>query len=903
MKKSYLLLSLIFLFNTISFATIWTYNYPDLIVKKNDAVVKRSTLYTVDVVQDNATNNCYVMYDKNQAENVNNNLAKDPDHHWTNFSVDGNSIEIKIQRLDGNPLTSATVYPLKKGYVANIQNDIATITIPTGVSKLQLSIEINGLEDEPLFVFVDPKETDVPDIQDTDVTIIDTSDDITTVLEKLNNTTTYKYFSPGVHQWGTTTGSSYEGYKLPVLEGKKIYLPGGTYVIGSFSGNDVGNWKVYGRGIISGAGLDILSTAQYIPWSAVHHSGGKTGIIVEGIVSMCPPHFGITIRGECHIDNVKMTSWWYSTDGTITGDNSTVNNCFFKVNDDAIKVYGNNCTHDNNTMYHQINGAPFQFSWTGQNSKNTTTTNTYIINSIYKGSLTSTSNTAVINCREANSGQTIENHVFDGLYIDNGCHRLLGLDATNGTLQNITIKNVEILSGNNPSPQNGYSYLDDGTFSNITLCNITVDGHLITSLHATEDVPDEGKLFFIGQPSAISFCNDNGVSEPQTCGAGDIPEATVTSSNADCESDNGSITFEFDDNTERTEIAFSIDGGVTFLTPVNDNSGSTVVSDLATGEYAVYSKWGENDCSTLLDYVTIDENQCTIEPTNITDLEVLIGDTCPKIDLTWSDVEGETAYRIRRKVQGETAFTNIADVTANTLMYTDTTADSNHYYIYMVRPVVNGVAVKISNEVTISTYCSLDTDGDGIPDNQDECPNDATNTCNGTPTDIDDLAATLNDDCHVELSWGDVPGDDGYRIRRKLDGESTYKTLGDVNTSITSYIDSTVETGNTYIYQVRPLENGVATKLSNLPSVNVSCTITTSVFDKEEEKISVYPSPAQQFLIISSLTTGDKVIVTSIYGVSQIKTVRSDQSINVSNLKGGIYYVILNGNTYKFIKQ
>lgn len=584
---------IISLFTIGLYAQIETYSYPDAIVNGNNSIVKRSTVYEVTVNQEGLSKACYVMYDKNQAASVNAQLASNPDNHWTNFSIENGTVEIVIKRIDGNSLNSAKVYPTKKGYTASINGNTATINIPAGVNKLQLLVEMNGLEKQPLFVFVDPKETDVPSIISSDVTVINTIDDITTVRSKLNSSTTYKYFEPGIHKWGTKTGADYDGYKLPVLSGKKIYLPGGAYVIGSFAGDNNSNWKVYGRGIISGAGLDILGDAAYIPWSAVHHQGTGSNFLVEGIVSMCPPHFGLTIRGTyCIIDNVKMMSWWYSTDGTITGNNSKVNNCFFKVNDDNIKVYGSNCTHDNNTMYHQINGAPFQFSWTGQASKNTSSTNTYIVNSVYKSSLTSTSNTAVINCVEANQGQIIENHIFDGIYIDNGCHRLLGLDATNATLRNITIKNIKLNSGTKTNPQNGYSYLDTGNFSGIQLCNVYVNNNLITGFDNTSDKPSQGKLFYKGQLPPISFCSNNGDNSLGLFPNGDNESKSSLFISKDYF--NNTFDIRMKDNTEDEIIAinlFLINGQkVNVPTIINDKSSIINLSSAATGVYVVQIK-------------------------------------------------------------------------------------------------------------------------------------------------------------------------------------------------------------------------------------------------------------------------------------------------------------------------
>lgn len=76
---------------------------------------------------------------------------------------------------------------------------------------------------------------------------------------------------------------------------------------------------------------------------------------------------------------------------------------------------------------------------------------------------------------------------------------------------------------------------------------------------------------------------------------------------------------------------------------------------------------------------------------------------CNSVQLTWTDTDGETEYRIRRKISGEATFTNITDVAANVTTYTDATASGGTNYIYMVRPLVDNVAVAISNQPSVST--------------------------------------------------------------------------------------------------------------------------------------------------------------------------------------------------------
>lgn len=102
------------------------------------------------------------------------------------------------------------------------------------------------------------------------------------------------------------------------------------------------------------------------------------------------------------------------------------------------------------------------------------------------------------------------------------------------------------------------------------------------------------------------------------------------------------------------------------------------------------------------------------------------------------------------------------------------------------------------------------------------CDGGGNNNNNGTSiTDINDLKITSIACDKVVLSWGDVNGEDAYRIRRKVSGEATFTTLGDVNANVKTYADNTVAENTTYIYQVRPMVDGKAVKTSNNPTASV----------------------------------------------------------------------------------
>lgn len=121
-------------------------------------------------------------------------------------------------------------------------------------------------------------------------------------------------------------------------------------------------------------------------------------------------------------------------------------------------------------------------------------------------------------------------------------------------------------------------------------------------------------------------------------------------------------------------------------------------------------------------------------PTDITDL-VAEARFCTEVELTWSDVDNETGYRVRRKVTGEAVFTNIGDVAANETYYIDETADGNTDYIYMVRPLKDGVAVANSNQVEVTTdLCNVTSISKSTKTNISLYPNPVHNQVNLSQT-------------------------------------------------------------------------------------------------------------------------------------------------------------------------
>ena len=100
------------------------------------------------------------------------------------------------------------------------------------------------------------------------------------------------------------------------------------------------------------------------PEHFVRLQGRSDDVTVEGITLVGSPHENLILLGDhCTVRNVKMISWWFSTDGVMLGTHGRIEDCFFKVNDDAVKLYLSDQVVRRCTFWQMENGAPFQISW------------------------------------------------------------------------------------------------------------------------------------------------------------------------------------------------------------------------------------------------------------------------------------------------------------------------------------------------------------------------------------------------------------------------------------------------------------------------------------------------------------------------------------------------------------
>lgn len=167
--------------------------------------------------------------------------------------------------------------------------------------------ETNGCtNDNNLYIFVNPKETDIPDKNDPNV----------------------KWFGPGVY--------AHKEYKLE--SNMTYYLEAGAFLYGRFYGANIENVRICGRGTICGEFLTDMGD----PGRTICIKGYSKNIKVEGINVMHAKVWQVAFYQceDLHVDNIHCISHGQSSDGIdITGcKNVLVENSFFRGHDDILAV-------------------------------------------------------------------------------------------------------------------------------------------------------------------------------------------------------------------------------------------------------------------------------------------------------------------------------------------------------------------------------------------------------------------------------------------------------------------------------------------------------------------------------------------------------------------------------------
>ena len=150
------------------------------------------------------------------------------------------------------------------------------------------------------------------------------------------------------------------------------------------------------------------------------------------------------------------------------------------------------------------------------------------------------------------------------------------------------------------------------------------------------------------------------------------PEVSAAASNEYCGQDNGTITFTFTDNTNRTGIAFSIDNGSTYPYSTSDNLGSFTTPGLSAGTYQLFSRWGNANCPVDLGSVILSDIPAPTVTASVNDNDICEGET---VTLT-AVGSGGTGTLIYTWSNGAGSGASVDVTPSTTTTYTVTVTDS-----------------------------------------------------------------------------------------------------------------------------------------------------------------------------------------------------------------------------------
>jgi len=451
----------------------------------------RSDIYEVTILQDKKIFPSYTYKNTKYLDDPTNkfkSLTTDA-NHWTSFSFNG-IVTVQIKLRDGSDIKSAIVLPLSRQIRATVSNNTITFKL---IKAENVFVEVAGKSRDPLFIFANPSEVDVPTA----------------------NTPNVIYFGPGVTDLGKTP--------LNLTNGQTVYLAGGAYVKGRITING-GAYKknrssvvennvvdknlspvtIRGRGILSGIGILENRNA----YSNFMISGDNLNI--EGIVISDAPGANCVCEKKLIAENVKLLSWAMCSDGLHGSKGTIIKNCFFKVNDDNIHFHSTGMKAIDNIVWLQQFGSAILLGWNvSQNVEDELVDGLDIIgNDIGKTNTDKTHMNANVVClRDVRNKAMYRNVVIQNVrhegkpYQIFGIRTLLAVEDTShasfrvgkGGIDGLILRSFSIAKKPLHLSVFDGAGTEPGSIENVTFENIKIEGVKLTESNATEYIIQKGK--------------------------------------------------------------------------------------------------------------------------------------------------------------------------------------------------------------------------------------------------------------------------------------------------------------------------------------------------------------------------------------------------------------------------
>jgi len=269
----------------------------------------------------------------------------------------GNSVPAPSQRnisfvsfsMDPNFDTPLSVAITCLGVVVNVEQIYpsrvaSSVTLATAGNVVTVSIDqprqvclvINSRLDSPLCIFADPLEVNPP----------------------TGSSASVIYFGPGTVSAGV----------INVAAGQTVYLAGGAHVYGRIqltgttpataaaaaaacTAAGVGV-TVAGRGVLDGHNFPVDVNGPALVGLPC------TKALVDGVTLINSPHTNLDLNAPYTTARwVKAVAWGYGTVGWVGGAQAYLHNSFFRVNDDAVQLYGTGSLAQSVVLWQGENGC------------------------------------------------------------------------------------------------------------------------------------------------------------------------------------------------------------------------------------------------------------------------------------------------------------------------------------------------------------------------------------------------------------------------------------------------------------------------------------------------------------------------------------------------------------------
>ena len=172
-----------------------------------------------------------------------------------------------------------------------------------------------------------------------------------------------------------------------------------------------------------------------------------------------------------------------------------------------------------------------------------------------------------------------------------------------------------------------------------------------------------------------------------------------------------------------------------------------------------------------------------------------------QIKITWSNVTGETGFRVERSLTGTSGWTLDGTVPANTLSYNSNNLAPTTKYYYRV------LAVNASGSSAASSTVNGTTSAAPVP------------AAPGNP------AAAALSSSQIRVTWSDVAFEASYRIERSPNGSSGWTQVGTVGLDTLEYYDTGLAAATPYYYRVLATNSTGTSPASSVVSAITSMSV------------------------------------------------------------------------------